>query len=58
MASALEDYVEKIATLPGVEPAKPDWHHGYHLTPEVTVRNYYQIADILVELVRRVSDLA
>jgi len=55
VVSALEDYVEKIATLPGVEPAKPDWHHGYHLTPGMTVRNYNQIADILAELVRRVS---
>lgn len=58
ITSALEDYVQKIVALPGVEPAKPDWHHGYHLTPEVTVRNRHQIADILAELVRRVGDQA
>lgn len=58
VASALEDYVEKVAALPGVKPAKPDWHHGYHLTPEVTVRNYHRIADILAELVQRISEEA
>ncbi len=56
VASALEGYVEKVAALPGVKPAKPDWLHGYHLTPEVTVRNYHQIADILAELVQRVNE--
>lgn len=56
VTSALEDYVEKVAALSGVKPAKPDWHHGYHLTPEVTVRNYHQIADILAELVQRVNE--
>jgi hypothetical protein len=58
LASALEDYVEKVAALPGVKPAKPDWHHGYHLIPEATVRNRHQIADILAELVQQVSEEA
>lgn len=58
VALALEGYVEKVAALPGVEPTKPDWHHGYHLTPEAMVRNRVQIADILAELVRRISEQA
>lgn len=58
VASALEDYVEKVAALPGVEPAKPDWHHGYHLEPEVTVRNHHRINDVLAELVQRLSEEA
>ena len=56
VASALEDYVEKVKALPGVEPAKPDWLHGCHLTPEVTVGNYDRIVDILAELVQRVNE--
>lgn len=56
LAPALKDYVKKVAALPGVKPAKPDWHHGYHLAPEVTVRNYHRIVDILAELVQRVGE--
>lgn len=54
-APTLKDYVERVATLPGVEPAKPDWLNGYHLNPDTVVRNRHQIADIVAELARRVS---
>jgi len=57
-ASAFNEYVAKVAALPGVEPAKPDWLHGCHLTPKVTVRNYHRIADILAELVQQVGEEA
>lgn len=56
LASALEDYVAKVEALPSVEPAKPDWLRGYHLSPDTTVRNRHQIADTLAELVRRVGE--
>jgi hypothetical protein len=56
--SALEDYEAKVATLPGVEPARPDWLRGYHLDPATMIRHRHQIADILAELVRRVSEEA
>ncbi len=55
-ATALEDYVAKVAALAGVEPAKPEWASAYYLDPETIIRHRYQIADILAELVRRVSD--
>lgn len=54
--SALKDYVARVADLPGVEAAKRDWLTGYHLTPTTTVGNRHQIADVLAELVRRVSE--
>lgn len=58
MVPALEDYVERVAALPGVEPAKPDWSSGYHLDPDCVVRHRHEIADILAELVRRVGEEA
>lgn len=56
LVPALEDYLTKLAALPGVEAAKPDWASGYHLNPDTVVRYHRQIADILAELVRRVSE--
>jgi hypothetical protein len=53
---ALEDYVERVAALPGVESAKPDWTSGYRLDPECVVRHRHEVADILAELVRRVGE--
>jgi hypothetical protein len=55
---ALEDYLTKVAALPGVETAKPDWASGYHLNPDTVVRHRHQIADILAGLVQRVSEEA
>lgn len=55
VAPVLEDYLSKVAALPSVEPAKPEWLRGYHLDPDATVRSRHQIAEILVELVRQVS---
>lgn len=57
-ASALEDYVAKVAALEGVEPAKPEWASAYYLDPETIIRHRYQIADILAELVRREGEEA
>lgn len=54
--SALKDYVARVAALPGVEPAKPKWLHGYRLSPQVVVQNRHVIAAILAELVRRVNE--
>ena len=54
-ASALQDYVDKIAALPGVKPAKPDWLSGYHLSPDTTIRHWHQIAEIVANLVQQVS---
>lgn len=53
-APALEDYLEKVMALPDVEPVAKGLR-AYHLKPEATVRSRHQIADILAELVRRVS---
>lgn len=55
VAPAFEEYVEKVAGLPGVEPARPEWLDGYRLSPEATVENRHRIGEILAELVRRVS---
>lgn len=57
MIPALEDYVERVAALPGVEFAKPDWTSGYRLDPERVVRHRHEVADILAELVRRVGEV-
>ena len=56
--SALNDYVAKVSSLPGAETAKRDWLTGYYLSPDTTVRNRRQIADILAELVRQVGEEA
>lgn len=52
----LEQYVDRVRALPGVEPVKPAWLQAYHLKPEVTVQNQHRIADILAELVRQVNE--
>ncbi len=57
-APALEDYLAKVVALPGVESAKPEWASAYHLDPDTTVRHRHKVADILAELVRRVSEEA
>jgi hypothetical protein len=56
MVPALEDYVQRVAELSGVEPAKPDWTSGYHLDPDCVVCHRHEIADIFAELVRRVGE--
>lgn len=55
VASVFEDYVEKVAQIPGVKPASPQWLDGYRLSPEVTVENRHRIIEILADLVQRVS---
>ncbi len=54
-ASAVQDYVDRVAALPGVRPAKPTWLSGYHLNPDTTIRHRHQIAEIFAELVQQVS---
>lgn len=56
MAPVLNDYIKRVAALPGVELAKPNWASGYHLAPDCVVRHRHEIADILAELVRRVGE--
>ena len=56
--SALNDYVAKIASLPGAETAKRDWLNGYHLSPDTIVRNRHQTTDFLAELVQRIGEEA
>ena len=57
-APALEDYLAKVAALPDVETAKPEWASAYHLDPDTTVRHCHKVTDILAELVRRVGEEA
>ena len=54
-AAALESYAARIAKIPGAEPVERDWLRGYRLSPEVVLRHYREIADILAELVRQVG---
>lgn len=56
VASALKEYAARVSELPGVERAKPDWASGCHLFPEATVSHHRKVADILAELVQRVSE--
>ncbi len=48
---AMEDYVDRVSNLPGVEVANPKWLNGYRLGPETTIQNHHQIVEILAELV-------
>lgn len=48
---AVEDYVDRVSKLRGVEVAKPKWLNGYRLSPETTIQNHHQIVEILAELV-------
>lgn len=53
--SALKDYVARVESLPGDEPAKPKWLRGYRLKPDTTIRHKHQIIEILAELVQRMG---
>lgn len=48
---AVENYIDRVSRLPGVEVAKPKEIHGYRLSPETTIQNHHQIVEILAELV-------
>ena len=56
--SALEDYVARVAALPGAEPAKPKWLRGYRLKPDTTIRHQHEITEVLAELVQRIGQEA
>lgn len=48
---SVENYIDRVSRLPGVEVAKPKEIHGYRLSPETTIQNHHQIVEILAELV-------
>lgn len=48
---AVQNYVDRVSKLRGVEVAKPKWLNGYRLGPETAIQNHHQIVEILADLV-------
>lgn len=55
LAPQLEAYLDQVEHLPGAEPVKPAGLRAYHLTPQATITNRREIANILADLVQQAS---